>query len=79
VVSREVTEGLARQKDFVSGFRFVLPVRIRKAQVLRDLADFHFVDVDNDAGMDSLVQSITEDWKGRVARAATTSENSPAR
>ena len=79
VVSREVAEGLARQRDFTLwGFRFVLPVRIKNAQVSPELSGLHIGDVDSEAGMGSLVQTINEDWKRRAAQAATTNQN-PAR
>lgn len=79
VYNREIEAALRRQAEMGEfdgqRLRFVIPIKTGVTQSLASLKTLHVIDIDEQGGVDSLAQSLLEDWARRAElrsrRAAT--------
>ena len=64
---REINFALERQNDFGPGFRFIIPVLLESHPQLplSNLHDLHLIDLAAPNGVDTLAQTIMDDWRKR--------------
>lgn len=60
-VNREIHEALERQKDF-RGIKFIIPVQIDACSRLKELKDFHTIDLEDEKGFENLSREIRRDY-----------------
>jgi hypothetical protein len=66
VYGEEIAAALKR-KERLLAHRFIIPVALDDCKPLPMLEDLDLIDVRGDVGVEALVASILEDWKGRRA------------
>jgi hypothetical protein len=74
VFHREIKAALDKDADMGDfdgqRLRFLIPVTVGSCEPLRALADYHMIDVSESDGVQSLAQSILEDWAKRQKKRA---------
>lgn len=64
-VNREINTALDRQKEFMKGFCFIIPVKIEECPLREDLARLQTIDLTNETNIKELISTIKRDFEKR--------------